>query len=219
MPTGVYYRDYNKIYTKERGEKISKSKKGKKQKPQCGFQKGHITFNQAGYKIKDTSNMGKSMLGTHHTEKEKKNLSEKLKGRSTWIKGKHHSPKTVEKIRFNSKNISDKTREKLSLAHKGEKHWNWQGGITPENTHIRRSFKNKLWIKFCLKRDNYTCQKTKEKGGKLVVHHINNFAQNPELRFDYNNGITLSKKSHIEFHSKYGIKNNTYEQLEEFLKQ
>jgi len=31
------------------------------------------------------------------------------------------------------------------------------------------------------------------------------------------NGITLSEKAHREFHKKYGIKNNTNEQLEEFL--
>lgn len=32
------------------------------------------------------------------------------------------------------------------------------------------------------------------------------------------NGITLSKKAHKEFHKIYGRKNNTKEQLEEFLK-
>ena len=31
------------------------------------------------------------------------------------------------------------------------------------------------------------------------------------------NGITLNDKAHKEFHKKYGNKNNTKEQLEEFL--
>ena len=31
------------------------------------------------------------------------------------------------------------------------------------------------------------------------------------------NGITLSLKAHREFHKKYGFRNNTKEQLEEFL--
>ena len=31
------------------------------------------------------------------------------------------------------------------------------------------------------------------------------------------NGITLSKKAHKEFHAKYGKTNNTKEQLQEFL--
>lgn len=75
----------------------------------------------------------------------------------------------------------------------------------------------KLWKKACLERDNFTCQKTKQRGGKLRVHHINNFADFPELRTAINNGITLSEKSHKEFHQIYGVSNNTKEQLEEFL--
>jgi hypothetical protein len=50
------------------------------------------------------------------------------------------------------------------------------------------------------------------------MHHINNFADYPELRFALNNVITLSKKAHEEFHKMYGKQNNTKEQLLEFLK-
>ena len=94
---------------------------------------------------------------------------------------------------------------------------NWKGGITPENRKIRTSLEIKLWRKACLERDNFTCQKTGQIGGKLVVHHINNFADFPELRTSIENGITLSKEVHIEFHKKYGKRNNTFEQLSEFL--
>ena len=34
----------------------------------------------------------------------------------------------------------------------------------------------------------------------------------------YDNGITLSEKTHKEFHKKYCKKNNTREQLDEFIK-
>lgn len=93
----------------------------------------------------------------------------------------------------------------------------WKGGITSENQKIRHSLEMKCWRKACFERDDYTCQKTGERGGDLIVHHINNFADFPELRTSIENGITLLRKVHIEFHKIYGKRNNTKEQLEEFL--
>ena len=94
----------------------------------------------------------------------------------------------------------------------------WKGGITPLNAHIRNSFQGRLWAKAVKERDSFTDQKTGIRGGKLVSHHILNFVEYPELRFAIDNGITLSDKSHREFHSRYGKTHNTREQLEEFLK-
>jgi len=121
--------------------------------------------------------------------------------------------------------FSDKTKEKMSISCSGKKkpwisgnkNYNWKGGINPKNDTIRKSLEIKLWKKACMERDNFTDQKTGIKGGDLEIHHINNFAEFPELRTSIENGITFSKKSHQEFHKKYGYKNNTIEQLEEFL--
>lgn len=99
----------------------------------------------------------------------------------------------------------------------GEKHHNWKGGISSENRKIRTSLEIKLWRKACMERDDFTDQNTGIKGGYLVVHHINNFADFPELRTSISNGITLSKKSHLDFHNRYGRHNNSREQLIEFL--
>lgn len=99
----------------------------------------------------------------------------------------------------------------------GAESWNWKGGITPEINKIRMSIEMKFWREGNFARDNYTCQKCKERGGKLRCHHIQNFAQYPELRFAIDNGITFCENCHPEFHRKYGIKNNTKEQLGEFL--
>ena len=84
-------------------------------------------------------------------------------------------------------------------------------------TGIRNSARYADWHKKVLQKNNYTCQKTGVKGGKLIPHHILNFAEYPELRLNVSNGITLSKKSHEQFHKIYGKRNNNKEQLEEFL--
>lgn len=99
----------------------------------------------------------------------------------------------------------------------GEKAPWWKGGITPENEKIRHSLEMVLWRKACFERDNWTCQKYGVRTGGLIVHHINNFAEFPELRTAIDNGITLSEKAHKEFHKIYGFRNNTRVQLEEYL--
>lgn len=108
-------------------------------------------------------------------------------------------------------------RINIGKLNKGNKNFAWRGGVNSTNDTIRKSIEYKLWRKSCFERDNYTCQKTDISGGKLVVHHINNFADYPELRFAIDNGITLSEKAHREFHKIYGTRNNTLEQLNEFL--
>jgi hypothetical protein len=193
---------------------------------------------------------------------------EHLQGKNHPMFGKHHSVKSIEKIKLNNARKGNpswqagKTKKEfpqLSNAgakngnipwNKGKKNWmseegkasmiaskvgksaynkgkkskifgvkhhNWKGGITPAKKVIRESLEYKLWRSACLERDNFTCQKYGTKGGYLVVHHINNFAEQIQLRFAIDNGITLSKQAHLEFHTKYGFKNNTREQLEEFL--
>lgn len=105
----------------------------------------------------------------------------------------------------------------------GAKNPFWKGGIHPEKLRLRKSSKYKEWREKVFQRDNYTCQKCGDnKGGNLHAHHILNFSEHDDLRFNVNNGITLCEKCHDfkyegSFHHIYGTKNNTKEQLEEFL--
>jgi len=78
----------------------------------------------------------------------------------------------------------------------GPKSSNWKGGITPENLSIRTSSEYLCWKHKVLKRDNYTCQKCGQIGGKIHVHHVNQFAKFPELRMKLKNGVTLCEKCH-----------------------
>ena len=113
--------------------------------------------------------------------------------------------------------MTPEKRLRMANSHSKEKSHFWKGGLTENNRLIRGSTLFALWRESVFIRDDWTCQKTGTKGGKLHPHHIKNFAEFPELRFDLSNGITLSEKSHYAFHKKYGRKNNTREQLEEFL--
>lgn len=134
-------------------------------------------------------------LGKKHTEEHKRKVGLTSMGRIPWNKGKKMP--TVS----------------------GRNHWKWkgEGGLKEINHRIRDSLEIKLWRKAVFQRDNYTCQKTGKRGGILEAHHILNFSRYPELRFAIDNGITLSKESHKEFHRIYGKYKNTKEQLIEFL--
>lgn len=146
-----------------------------------------------------------------HTEETKRKISEALVG-------KKHTEETKKKMSLakmgnthasGNKNMlgrthSEETRKKLSVAHSGKERLYrrgnkcnfWRGGITPINLIIRTSLKYKNWRTKVFERDNYTCQRCKQKGGRLHAHHIQSFSEYPTLRFDINNGITLCMGCH-----------------------
>ena len=81
---------------------------------------------------------------------------------------------------------------------KKENHWNWKGGISPENHMLRNSAMYKIWRQAVFLRDNFTCQECNSFGGYLNAHHIKSWSRFPELRFKINNGITYCKDCHIK---------------------
>lgn len=97
----------------------------------------------------------------------------------------------------------------------------WKGGV--ENSRAERStFEYNTWREHVFQRDGYSCMKCGRHNGDgvavvLNAHHINNWADNPELRFAESNGITLCDKCHQSFHSMFGKRFNNAEQLQEFL--
>lgn len=97
------------------------------------------------------------------------------------------------------------SRLRLSEQRKGEGNPSWQGGITPISKKIRKSIENKIWRKLVFERDNWTCQICGIRGGRLHSHHIKEFSEFPELRFDINNGITLCYECHKNIHRKNNL--------------
>lgn len=96
-------------------------------------------------------------------------------------------------------------------------------GFSSSEQHLaRNNTYYKEWIRKVFERDNYTCQCCGKRGGNLNAHHLYNFSEHKDLRYDINNGITLCEKCHLvnypnSFHSVYGERNNTPEQIEEYI--
>lgn len=100
---------------------------------------------------------------------------------------------------------SEETRRKMSLAQRGNKAPNWQGGKTNKNETSRRNIEYRLWRESVFRRDNYICQMCEKRGGILNADHIKPFAYFPELRFDTSNGRTLCVSCHRKTDT-YGYK-------------
>lgn len=112
----------------------------------------------------------------------------------------------------------DETSERM----RGEGNYFWKGGINGENDTLRHRREYKDWRESVYQRDNYTCQCCGSYGGRLNAHHINQFSNYPELRYDVNNGITLCENCHDStkdgsFHNIYGTHNTTSSQLREYI--
>jgi hypothetical protein len=74
------------------------------------------------------------------------------------------------------------------------------------------------WKNSVKKRDNFQCIKCKSKEN-LVVHHIESFAVNKELRLEVSNGSTLCNDCHIYFHKTYGYHSSNEAEFKKFLEE
>ena len=142
--------------------------------------------NETRKKMSESKKGNTNSLGYKHSEEARRKIGLAMRGHPAWNKGKK---------------LSKETKRKMSEWQKGEKHYNWKGGITPINKKIRKSLDYKLWRKAVFERDNYTCiwcNMRSGKGVKIILHadHIKPFALFPELRFAIDNGRTLCIDCH-----------------------
>ena len=109
-------------------------------------------------------------------------------------------PSTNQK--FCSKKCSNKSHSKNMIK---ENNSNWNSNLTDKERQLKRNYlEYTKWRKGVYKRDNYTCQQCGQVGGNLNAHHIESYANNPDLRTTLENGITLCKDCHDNFHHIYG---------------
>ena len=168
------------VWTKEQIEKRAKSLRGKKRTPE---QKERMRQAALGRKLSTDTIIKRT----------------KTRRKNGWHKDIERTRRLMSEnnayARLGVKE-TEETRLKKSVALKGEKNHNWKGGISDQNDRTRKSAEYQIWREQVLKRDNYTCQHCKKRGGKLHADHIKPFALHPELRFALENGRTLCIPCH-----------------------
>ena len=151
---------------------------------------------------------GNSFYGKTHTSITKDKISISRKGKCVGTRhhffGKHRDQEVIKKLienhlgRFLGKNNPNYNH---SLTDKDR--------ITGRNFHEYRQWRQDVYA-----RDNYTCQCCGcKKSGSFEAHHLYNYSSNENKRTDIDNGITLCKKCHKEFHTLSKYTKNTKEQF------
>jgi hypothetical protein len=146
----------------------------------------------------------------------------KFCSRSCWDKYKRKLPEFIE-CKHCHKKFKNITSQRNKVFCSKDCQTMWQKGkpaypniVGKRGIKPRTYFKNKRekhgcaedidWRNSIFKRDNWTCQECKVKGGRLEAHHKKPFKKFPELRFELSNGITLCKECHKKTDS-YGWQN------------
>lgn len=111
-----------------------------------------------------------------------------------------------------------------SATHKGELSPVWKGDARKTERTERYDPRYNEFRRSVFIRDHFTCQCCGAKNYKgrhgtviLEAHHLNNFKDYIDERYDVNNGVTLCKECHKKFHSMYGKKHTVKKQYYEFL--
>lgn len=133
------------------------------------------------------------MKGKQMSAESRQKMSEAAKRRASNRIGKRHTAETRQKI-------SAITRERTA---RGEQHYAYSHGQHQRNLEDRRSVEYQHWRDAVYARDGYTCQHCGDsRGGNLQAHHIQPYAEFPELRYDVANGLTLCRDCHERVHLK-----------------
>lgn len=113
------------------------------------------------------------------------------------------------------KNKKAEHMRSINIGKFGPLNRNWNHSLSELERRKRKSGDTKTWSKKIRNIFNNKCFLC-DSMEKLNAHHLMNYKDYPELRYDINNGVCLCQKCHKEFHSMYGIRNNTKDQFEEF---
>lgn len=133
------------------------------------------------------------MKGKKMSEESRRKMSEAAKKRPSNRLGKKHTAESRAKI-------AEATRQRTA---RGERHYAYSHGKHQRDKCDRRTVEYKRWRDAVYARDKYACQHCgDDRGGNLQAHHVESFADHPELRFAVENGVTLCRDCHEKLHLK-----------------
>lgn len=139
------------------------------------------------------SGIYKGNKGKVVSEETKRKISISMKGVNTWQKGRKASEETKAKLRERM------LGNKYNPGIRGEKHYRWIKDRTQLKETREKAYdtKYKYWMLQVKKADKWTCRIADVNcGGRLEAHHILNWMDFPELRYEIKNGITLCHAHH-----------------------
>lgn len=176
-----------------------------------------------GTEIDRFDNRGRPMrfVFNHHRRDVKltEETLQKMRGNKNHL-GHTHSEETKQKIReAKLREYANSGHPRVGMHHSEESKQKMRlVKLDPNKTDEEKQYRGypayDTWRMAVLERDNFTCQLC-GKGRDLKVHHLEGYANNPELRTTLSNGIILCGNCHNDFHHCYGY-NNTIEQFKEF---
>lgn len=185
----------------------------------------HIIADSVQKKINETliRKYGVQNVFQLETVKEKSRETSLRKYGSEWYTQTEEHRKRVRKTSLRKYGYENPMQHpKYREMFKGEKSPVWKGGVAYHRIE-RATGEYKNWRKAVFCRDRYRCQCCGAKQGevdfqvKLHAHHIVNWKDCKELRYNSDNGITFCFDCHRKFHSIYGKKGNSVEQVNEFI--
>ena len=144
-------------------------------------------------KEKISKNNARYFLGKHLSTETKKKISNSKLG----VKCKEETKEKISKSNIENFKKNPSRREKCDKPGSGSRNW------IPDRTSLKTDrqkmydTKYKYWMLAVKKRDSWKCKIGDGNcKGRLEAHHILNWEDFPELRYDVNNGITLCKNHH-----------------------
>lgn len=160
-------------------------------------------------------------------------ISLSKQGKGNGREGCSHSKETKEKMRaaalgrdvshlnWTGKTHTAESRMKISEANRKrftspEAHPRWITDRTKVKTYHNKKadILYKVWSKSVKCRDKWKCQlQSSDCCGKLEAHHIFNWTEYPELRYELSNGITLCHSHHPRGREKEKRFIETYKEL------